>query len=92
MDQLFRKEKERKQREFILTREKAPFTYKYDNLYYKFIPEEFFEPTATAVYKDRVLIIIWEPFTTILIKNKGLAESYRRYHKLLWKMAKEKLV
>ncbi|MDP2749213.1 MAG: helix-turn-helix domain-containing protein [Nanoarchaeota archaeon] len=89
MKQFIKKEQEKKLQEFLLTKEKAKFIYKEKNMHYKYIPEEFFEPTATAVYGDRVIIIIWEPLTTILIKNRGLAESYRRYHKLLWKIAKK---
>lgn len=88
--QFIKREQEKKLQEFLLTKEKAKFIYKEKNMHYKYIPEEFFEPTATAVYGNRVIIIIWEPLTTILIKNKGLAESYRRYHKLLWKIAKKK--
>lgn len=90
MKQLIKREKEKNLHEYLLTREGAKFIYKSKNLHYRYIPEEFFEPTATAIYGDRVIIIIWEPLTTILIINKGLAESYRRYHKLLWKTAKEK--
>lgn len=87
MDQFFRRERENKLKEYIITSEKAKFTYKHDHIQYKCISDKYFEPTATAIYKDRVFILIWEPFTTILIKNLGLAESYRRHHKLLWKLA-----
>ncbi len=90
MDQFFRREREKKLKEYIITSEKARFTYEQDHIQYKCISDEYFEPTATAIYKDRVFILIWEPFTTILIKNQELAESYRRHHKLLWEIAKEK--
>lgn len=89
LEQYFKKEQEAGIREYNLTREKPKFLYKKRHIQYRAIPEEFFEPTATAVYGDRVFIVIWEPFTTILIKNKGLAEAYRKYHKLLWKTAKK---
>ena len=89
MKQCFKREQEKNLQELLLTKEKARFMYKEKNIHYRFIPEEFFNPTATAIYGDRVLIIIWEPLTAILIKNKDLAESYRRYHKLLWKTAKK---
>ena len=52
-------------------------------------PEEYFEPTATGIYKDRVFIVIWEPLTSILIKSKSLADSYRKHFKLLWGMGKD---
>ena len=89
MKQCFKREQEKNLQEFLLTKEKTKFVYKEKHLQYRFIPEEFFEPTATAIYGDRVLIIVWEPLTAILIRNKGLAESYRRYHKLLWKTAEK---
>lgn len=88
LEQYFKKEQEAGIKEYNLTRENPKFIYKKEHIQYRTIPEEFFEPTATAVYGDRVFIVIWEPFTTILIKNKGLAEAYRKYHKLLWKTAK----
>ena len=85
----FKKEQKLGIKEYNLTRENPKFIFKKENIEYRTIPEEFFEPTATAVYGDRVFILIWEPLTGILIKNKGLAEAYRKYHQLLWKTAKK---
>ena len=89
IDQFFRQEKEQKLKEFIITSEKVKFTYEHKHIHYRFISEKFFDPTPTAIYADRVMIIIWEPLTTILIRNKNLADSYRKHFSLLWKMAKE---
>ena len=77
-------------KELLLTKNSAKFVYPQKHLTYRYIPDEFFEPTATGVYGERVFIIIFEPLTTILIKNKSLAESYRRHHQMLWAMAKKK--
>jgi len=85
----FLKEKEKGIKEFILTSSKAKFTYKYPHIEYRSVPENFFDPTATGIYGDKVFIVVWEPFTTIMIKNKGLADSYRKHMQLLWKIAKK---
>lgn len=90
MEQFLRKERKTGIQEFLLTIEKPKFVYKEKHLHYRYIPEEFFNPTPTAVYRDRVLFIIWEPLTSILIKSRSLADSFRKYHKMLWKIAKEK--
>lgn len=49
-----------------------------------------FEPlTETIVRNDKIGIIIWtEKPLGILIKNKIAAESYEKFFKLLWKVAK----
>ncbi len=90
MHQYVKKAGEKNLPEYLLTSEKTRFMYPEKHMHYRYIPEEFFVPTATAIYGDRIAFIIWEPLTTILIKNAGLAESYKRYHKMLWKLAKEK--
>jgi len=55
----------------------------------KFLPESFASPVATNIYGDNVAIIIWsfEP-VAILIKNKEIAKTYKKYFDLLWKTAK----
>ena len=90
MDQFFRREREKKLKEFILTHKKTKFTYNQDNISYRFISKKYFDPTPTAIYKDRILFIVWEPLTIILIKNSGLAEAHRKHFKLLWDLAKTK--
>jgi len=56
----------------------------------KYLPKEFSSHTAINIYADKVAIILWEenPFA-ILIKNKSIAESYRKYFSLMWNIAKE---
>ncbi len=45
---------------------------------------------ATNIYADKVALILWsdEPFA-ILIKERKVADSYRRYFDLLWRIAKK---
>ncbi len=53
-----------------------------------FLPKEYDSPATTNVYADKVSFFIWgpEPFG-VMIKEPRMAESYKRYFKLLWKIA-----
>ncbi len=56
----------------------------------KLLPKEFITPVATQIYGDKILISIWEPtLLAIMIKSKEVAESYKSYFNLLWKLAKK---
>ena len=56
----------------------------------RFLPKSFFGPISTNIYGDRIIIINYsEPVLITLIKNQKLAESYRKFYKLLWSAAKE---
>ncbi len=88
MENFFKKEQEIGIQEFLLTKEQPEFVYNEESVHYKTIPSEYFDPTPIFTYGDRIGFIIWEPFTQILIKNKHLANSFRKRHKLLWKIAK----
>jgi len=56
----------------------------------RYLGEEYANPTAINIYKDKVAIILWakEPIA-ILIKNKEISEGYRNYFNLMWKIAKD---
>ncbi|MBI5389015.1 hypothetical protein HZB01_01405 [Candidatus Woesearchaeota archaeon] len=61
-----------------------------DQTTYRWIPREFFSPTPTFIYGDKIGIIIWsDPNYLAIIKNKELAESYKRQFNFLWKIAKK---
>jgi sugar-specific transcriptional regulator TrmB len=55
----------------------------------KYLPKEYRTHTATNIYGNKVAIILWseEPFA-ILINQKEIADSYRNYFELMWKIAK----
>jgi sugar-specific transcriptional regulator TrmB len=55
----------------------------------KYLPKEFDSPSATNIYGNKVAIILWteEPFA-ILINQKEIADAYRNYFELMWKIAK----
>lgn len=56
----------------------------------RYLPQLFYLPTAHRIYGDKVAIILLEddPFC-ILIKNKKIADSYRKQFNILWKTAKK---
>jgi sugar-specific transcriptional regulator TrmB len=89
MEQFLRKEEKAGIKERLLTSEKIRFVYKKKNLYYRYVPDEYFGPTPVMTYADRVVNLIWEPLTIIMIKNKELAQSYKRHFEMLWKNAKK---
>ncbi len=89
MDQYFRKEKEGGYNERVLTFEGAPFVYPYETAEYRFISKQYFNPTPTYVYANKVAILIWEPLMMIMIENASLADSYRKYFEILWSIAKK---
>ena len=93
MDQYFRDIKKNKIRERVITLKKkgvfmfdkklAPTTE------YRFLEEKQFNPTNTFVYGDKIVIVSWgTPITATMIKNKGVAETYRNHFEILWKAAK----
>jgi sugar-specific transcriptional regulator TrmB len=55
---------------------------------FRFIPDEYSSLTTTFVYGDNVAIVIWsEVPVAVVIKSRGVAESYSHYFNLLWKQA-----
>ncbi|MFC2133923.1 TrmB family transcriptional regulator [Bacteroidota bacterium] len=89
IEQHFRNEEKYGMKERLLTSEKTKFMYTKKTAHYRYIPEEYFNPTPTGVYGDIVIIIIWEPFSIIRIQNSQLADSYKKHFEMLWKMAKD---
>lgn len=59
------------------------------NSEYKYLPKKYLSPVTTAIYDDKVASFIWTfPYYVILTKNKEVADSFRSYFELLWKIAK----
>jgi sugar-specific transcriptional regulator TrmB len=56
----------------------------------KFLPQKYISPVGTNIYGDRVAIVVWtdEP-AAILIKNKAIADAYRKYFNFMWERAKK---
>ena len=58
----------------------------------RFLPKDVSIPAVINVYGDRVINIVWKenyPICFMLI-NKSIADSYRKYFELLWKMSSKK--
>lgn len=61
------------------------------NSFFRYIPKEFFSPTSTVVYGNKTAIIVWsEPYLIFLIENKEVADSYKSYFEMVWKIASKK--
>ncbi|MBI1935793.1 hypothetical protein HYS31_05115 [Candidatus Woesearchaeota archaeon] len=55
----------------------------------RFLPKTFYSPTALRVYGDNAAILLLEDEPLcILIRNKAIADSYRKHFNLLLRMAK----
>lgn len=56
----------------------------------KYIPKEFTSSVSTYVYENKIALIMWvEDPVGIIIEHEKVAESYRNYFELLWKIAKK---
>lgn len=56
----------------------------------RFLPEELESPAVINIYGDRVVNVLWKksyPICFLLI-NQEIADSYRKYFKYLWGLAK----
>jgi sugar-specific transcriptional regulator TrmB len=56
----------------------------------KFLPKKYISPVGTNIYGDKVAIVVWadEP-VAILIKNREIADAYRRHFSFMWERAKK---
>jgi sugar-specific transcriptional regulator TrmB len=57
----------------------------------RFLPEKYSSPLSVNIYGDRTAIIFWdkEKPLAILIKQKEIAEGYKKYFDLIWKVSKK---
>ncbi len=64
--------------------------WKTKNTEFRFISKEYLSPSMTVVYGNKIVVMIWKkPFYVSLIENKEVADSYRSYFELLWKIGKK---
>lgn len=55
----------------------------------RYLPASFDSNVSTNVCGEEVVIVLWaKPIISVQIKNKELAESYKKYFQLLWENAK----
>jgi sugar-specific transcriptional regulator TrmB len=56
----------------------------------RFLPQKYANPLAINIYKDKVAIILWKKSPiSIVIKEKEIADSYRKYFELMWQGARK---
>ncbi len=92
MKQFFNQMKRNKLKERVLVREGDNYLPAHrETTQYRFIPKDFFNPTSTFIYGDKVAIIMFtEPLYGLMIDSKQLSDSYRKQFELLWKNARKK--
>ncbi|MDP2925587.1 MAG: helix-turn-helix domain-containing protein [Nanoarchaeota archaeon] len=72
------------------TGRKTLFLENFSNTQVKYMPEGMDMPALFQTFKDQVCIGIYEPFPIMfVIKNKKIAESFKSYFDLMWKIAKK---
>jgi sugar-specific transcriptional regulator TrmB len=55
----------------------------------RYLPEKYANPLAVNIYKDKVALIFWKkerPFA-VVVREKEVADSYKKYFELVWKIA-----
>ncbi len=56
----------------------------------RFLPSKYLSPVGTNIYGDKVAIITWtEEPVAILIRNKSISDSYKKYFNFMWERAKK---
>ena len=55
----------------------------------RYLPEKYASPVAVNIYGEKTAVILWakEPIA-IVIKHPEIAQGYRNYFELLWRIAK----
>jgi len=60
------------------------------NSEFRYLPKDYLSPATTVVFDDKVAIFIWvQPHYAILTKNKEVADSFRNYFNIIWRIAKK---
>lgn len=56
----------------------------------RYLPQKYSSPVSVNIYEDKTAIVLWasEPLA-IVIKQKEIADAYKNYFELMWKIAKE---
>jgi transcriptional regulator with XRE-family HTH domain len=87
----FKRARELKIRERIITPDDNHFFYEYDNISYRTLSHDYVGAVPHVIYGNTVAIWTWGPPTQIvLLRDKAVADSFRRMFELQWKVAKPK--
>lgn len=68
----------------------AGHIHKQPNANVRYLPRQFLAPVRTMIAGSKVFMVDFtEPYTSIIIENKQIAQSYIDHFKFLWKQAKK---
>ena len=57
----------------------------------RYLPTKYANPLAINIYGDKVALILWKkPPLAIVIKNQEVADSYKKYFELMWRIGSRK--
>ena len=80
---------EYKIKERVILKEGTKGIFKQGTSTYKKIPSKFFNDNPVQIYGNNIQIIIWgNPHHLIIIRNRDVADSYRKQFELMWQIAK----
>jgi hypothetical protein len=72
----------------LVRRDMKGKVWKSRNTKFRYVDADVFSPTSTVVYRDKVMIVIWErPMFSIVITSRKIAKSYRSYFEYFWRTA-----
>lgn len=75
-------------KERVIIKEGTIGQFKKGTTTYRKIPEEYFNSNSMQIYGDNIQIFLWgNPNHLIVIRNKEIADNYRKQFELLWKCA-----
>ena len=75
--------------ERVIIKEGAKGIFQKGTSRYKKVPIKYFNSNPVQIYGNTVQTIVWgNPDYLIIIRNKSVADSYRKQFELLWKIAK----
>lgn len=55
----------------------------------RFLPESYSSPVPILLFNDKVVTLIWDELSAVVVENKKVAEAYRKYFELLWKLSQK---
>ena len=76
-------------KERVIIKEGTKGIFKKGTSVYKKIPVKFFNQNPVQIYGDNIQLIIWgNPDYLVIMRNKSVADAYRKQFELLWRIAK----
>ncbi len=55
----------------------------------RFLPSEYSSPIPITIYNNKIVTLIWTEPLGIVVENNQVAETYKKYFELLWKISKK---